>query len=144
MAGLGVPRVNVPFLNGRKLVNHASWECAANVNLTLSKHFELYTNFSYSSPSYSLTTYQFAYNNLTVGMMGYFCQRKLTVNIEGTDLLDGSNWNNWEDRYLNVVTCNRGNFDMRGVKVAVSYLFNGTVKALKSRRGNTEILQRAD
>lgn len=144
MAGLGVPRVNVPFLNGRKLVNHASWECAANVNLTLSKHFELYTNFSYSSPSYSLTTYQFAYNNLTVGMMGYFCQRKLTVNIEGTDLLDGSNWNNWEDRYLNVVTRNRGNFDMRGVKVAVSYLFNGTVKALKSRRGNTEILQRAD
>ena len=132
MAGLGVPRVNVPFLNGRKLVNHASWECAANVNLTLSKHFELYTNFSYSSPSYSLTTYQFAYNNLTVGMMGYFCQRKLTVNIEGTDL------------YLNVVTRNRGNFDMRGVKVAVSYLFNGTVKALKSRRGNTEILQRAD
>ena len=139
MAGLGVPRVNVPFLNGRKLVNHASWECAANVNLTLSKHFELYTNFSYSSPSYSLTTYQFAYNNLTVGMMGYFCQRKLTVNIEGTDLLDGSNWNNWEDRYLNVVTRNRGNFE-----VAVSYLFNGTVKALKSRRGNTEILQRAD
>ena len=104
----------------------------------------LYTNFSYSSPSYSLTTYQFAYNNLTVGMMGYFCQRKLTVNIEGTDLLDGSNWNNWEDRYLNVVTRNRGNFDMRVVKVAVSYLFNGTVKALKSRRGNTEILQRAD
>ena len=66
MVGLGVPRVNVPFLNGRKLVNHASWECAANVNLTLSKRFELYTNFSYSSPSYSLTTYQFAYDNHTV------------------------------------------------------------------------------
>ncbi|MCC8134790.1 MAG: outer membrane beta-barrel family protein [Tannerellaceae bacterium] len=142
--GINIPHLKIPTSEGVHLINKLSWDCSANLDWTFAKYFTAYTNFSYSSSSYSLVTYQFAYNNLTIGLLARLADNKLNIDLSGTDILDGSNWNNWDERYLNVVTRMRGNYDMRGVKLSISYLFNGNPGSLKSQRGNISPLRRTN
>lgn len=142
--GVNIPRLNIPTSEGIQSINKISWTCSANLDWTFAKYFTAYTNFSYSSSNYSLITYQFAYNNLTVGLLARLVDNKLTIDLSGTDILDGSNWNNWDEKYLNIVTRMRGRYDMRGLKLSISYLFNGAPRSLKSQRGNISPLQRVN
>lgn len=92
-----------------------------------------------------MLTYQYATNALNLGIRGVFLNEKLMVDLYGTDLLRGSNFNNLYDRYLNIKSGTRGKGDARGIALRVSYvLFNKNKVSVKSQRGNSEVIERTN
>ncbi len=142
---VNVPNLKVPYLNQTIELNKPQWTFGLNNNIALSDRFSLYQTFSYISRGYYVLAEEFPSNNLTIGLLGKFIHDKLIVSLEGTDLFNGSNWNNWDSRYLNIRSGSRGDYDLRGVKISIIYKFNVIKsKITPSNSGNSEILNRAN
>lgn len=139
-----VPFVKVPYLDEIRRINRFSWDCSAVCEYTFSKHFAAYANFSYNSDNETLLDFQYATNSLDIGIRGLFCKRRMVIDLSGTDLLRGQNYNNINQKYLNVFSGTRGKGDFRGCTLRISYTFNGNRIAISSERGNREILDRTD
>ena len=140
--GLVLPKAKVAYMNKMKKINKLSWNVNVDLNLALNDQFSLYSNFTYYSPEESLLTYSYSTNNLTVGITGIFLKKRLTVDLSGFDLLNGSNWNNWDEKYMNIATGTRGDYDSRGVSLKVAYSFDVNKITLKSKSSNRDVLDR--
>lgn len=143
-AGLVLPKARIAYMDGTKRINKLSWNMNCNINFSINKHFSIYSNFTYFSSNESLLTYEYSTNNLTVGIMGLFCKKRLSIDLSGVDLLDGSNWNNWNEKYKNIATRNRGSYDSRGLRLNIAYSFDANKITLKSKRSNTSVLNRTN
>lgn len=141
-AGVDFPYLEVPTADGERLVNKPSYNISMQVNWKFAKYFSIYSNFSYSSPAESLTVSEFAYNQLDVGVTGSFFNKSLNVNLMVTDILNGSNWNNWDDNYFNVTTRNRGDYDLTGAVLNITYNFNKKGINVKSRTSSRDVINR--
>jgi hypothetical protein len=137
-----IPRIEAPYLDGFLKINKPIWTFSLNNEWSIGKNLSLYENFSFNSAGYSDLTYLHPTNDLTIGLIGKFMNEKLILKIEGTDLLDGSNWNNWDVNYLNIRSGCRGNYDSRGVKISLTYKLNTIKSNLSVQKGNTDILNR--
>lgn len=143
--GIELPFQKIPYLNEIRKINKLSWNCSMNCEYNISRHFTLHGDFFYNSANESMLTYQYATNALNLGIRGVFLNEKLMVDLYGTDLLRGSNFNNLYDRYLNIKSGTRGKGDARGIALRVSYvLFNKNKVSVKSQRGNSEVIERTN
>jgi hypothetical protein len=142
MAMVEIPQLTIPYLDTEIRINKPVYTFSLNNELTLSERFYLYENFTYTSAGYNDLTYNHATNNLTVGVLAKFLKNKLIVGLEATDLLDGSNWNNWDRNYLNIQSGCRGSYDSRGVRISLTYKFNTIESDTNIKKGNSDILNR--
>ncbi|WP_101690435.1 outer membrane beta-barrel family protein [Dysgonomonas massiliensis] len=142
--GLQLPKARIAYLDGTRQINKISWNMNLNIEFLINNHFSLYSNFTYSSSNESLLTYEHSTNDLTIGVIGFFCKKRLTIDLSGVDLLDGSNWNNWDEKYMNIASGSRGSYDSRGVRLNIAYSFDTNKITLKSKRSNTSVLNRTN
>jgi hypothetical protein len=142
MAMTEIPQLKIPYLDQTIKITKPIWAFSFNNELAISDNLQLYENFTFNSSGYSDLTYRHSTNNLTIGFVWKFFNGKLAVKIEGTDLLDGSNWNNWDERYFNIRSGCRGSYDSRGVQVRLSYKLNAIKSNVVIQKGNTDILDR--
>ena len=145
-ANLAIQVVNnkakIPYLDEIKKLTDWAWYTRIGLDYTFNKHFSIYGSFWYRSKRKSIITLQHSMKSLELGLMAKFYDNRLVINLSATDLLKNTSGCNWDSRYLNISTGMRGSFDLRGVTVRVSYLFDSNKIFLKSRSGNQEILNR--
>lgn len=143
--GMEIPNQKVPYLDEIREIKKPFWNCSLNCEYNLSEMFTLHGDFFYDSANESMITYQEATNGLNIGIRGSFLKKKLIVDLYGTDLLGGSNFNNLQDKYLNIVSGTTGKSDIRGVQLRVSFvIFDKNKISVKAQRGNGNILERTD
>jgi hypothetical protein len=142
---INIPNLKIPYIDQTISLNNPQWTFSLNNDIALSGKFSLFQTFSYISSGYYVLSKEFPSNNLTIGFLGKFIHDKLIVSLEGTDLLDGSNWNNWDSRYLNIRSGSRGDYDLRGFKINFVYKFNVIKsKIILQNNRNSEILNRTN
>ena len=144
ITGIQFPKVEIPYLNETIVNDKPSWSLSLNGEYNIKALFTIYSSFSYNSSAYYDLTHQLSYNNLRVGIIGKYFDDKLSITLEGFDLLNGSNWNNWDEKYLNIESGSRGDYDSRGVKFRIAYKFNSKVNKVNFEQGNREALERVD
>lgn len=143
--GVDLPLQEVPYLDRIRKVRHPAWHTSINCEYAFSDKFKLHGDFFYNSANESLLTYQYSTNAFNIGLRTALLRNKLIIDVYGTDLFRGSNFNNLYDKYLNIYSGTRGKGDFRGIKVSVAYvLFNSGKVSIKSRRGNASLLDRTD
>lgn len=143
--GADLPIQEVPYLNQIRKIRKLAWHTSIQCEYAINDKFKLHGDFFYNSAYESLLTYQYSTNALNIGLRMAWLKNKLIIDIYGTDLLRGSNFNNLYDKYLNIYSGTRGKGDFRGIKFSISYvLFNSGKISVKSRRGNADLLDRTD
>lgn len=143
MAIMNIPYLKIPEENDIMKITRTGYSFSVRNSYSFSESISAYCDFSATTASYNTITYQHPYNNLTIGVMGKFIKNKLNIRLTATDILDGSNWNNWDEKYLNIHSKHRGNNDQTGVQISISYRFNDIKAKISTPRGNTDILDRA-
>ncbi len=144
VTGIQFPKIEIPYLDEIIENSKPSWSLSINGEYNLKKLFTLYSSFSYHSSAYYDLTYSRSFNNLRLGIVGKYLNNKLSVMIEGVDLLNGSNWNNWDTKYLNIESGSRGDYDSRGIRLRLTYKFNSKMNKVNFKQGNREVLERVD
>ncbi len=144
VTGVLFPKVEIPYLNKKITNDEPSWNLSLNGEYNLKMLFSIYSSFTYNSSAYYDLTHQHSYNNLKIGITGKYFDNKLAVTVEGFDLLNGSNWNNWDEKYVNIESGSRGDYDSRGIRFRLAYKFATKVNKVNFKQGNKEILERAD
>lgn len=143
--GADLPLQEVPYLDRIRKIRKLAWHASINCEYAINDKFKLHGDFFYNSANESLLTYQYSTNALNIGLRIALLKNKLIMDIYGTDLLQGSNFNNVYDKYLNIYSGTRGKGDFRGIKFSVSYvLFNSDKISIKSQRGNASLLDRTN
>lgn len=143
MAIINIPYLKIPEKNDILKITRPGYSFSVRNSYNFSESISAYCDFSATTSSYNTIIYQHPYNNLTIGLMGKFIKNKLNIRLTATDILDGSNWNNWDEKYLNMHSKHRGNNDLTGVQISISYRFNDIKAKISTPRGNTDILNRA-
>ena len=81
-------------------------------------------------------------NNWSIGLAGSFLDNRLSLNVMVSDILKGANYNNLTYKYGWVESGTCGTNDMRGIMFKVSYtIFTKKIK-IRSKQGNSDIIQR--
>jgi|GEM_PF-3806513 len=142
MGMIEVPNFEMPEGNRKVKYTKPKYTFMINGSYSLSKNISLYSDFFIASPGYNSITYQHSINNFNIGILGNFFNNKLNVRIAGTDIFQGSNWNNWDEKYLNIHSGYRGTNDTRGIEISLSYRFNNIKSRIDVPRGNSDILDR--
>lgn len=136
------PYSKVPFLGGEISRNKALWYASISNNFNITKNLSLNCDFEYQSAGEDGFTYWAASYNLSAGVLWKLFGDRLVLSLKANDILKTANFNNFEDRYLNIVTGMKSSQDTRYVRIGVRYNFNDIKSGVRKRQSNAEELNR--
>jgi len=127
---------------GKAAIKSFSVDAEVNLTYQFNKHFSIYANYVLQGRRTELATTQRSAQNFNVGVTAKFIKNRLSINLELMDILGKADYNNLSTSFMNVTNGTRGNSDLQGVRLRISYtIFNKPIKIIGSRE-NADILQR--
>ena len=136
------PSGKYSYLNQYYNADKISFNGNLNISYKISPNFGIFTSFSYQRYKTRLLMSQKPANNWSIGLVGSFLKNRLSLNVLVSDILKGANYNNLVNRYGCVKSGTYGTNDLRGIMVNISYSIWCKDIKVKTKRENSDIIQR--
>jgi hypothetical protein len=130
-AGIDFPFLNIPFQNESRKVRQPIWYISSNIDYTINKKMTVYCNASYQSKGEDLITYLGETFDVSMGINSSFFNKKLLIGFQVNDLFNKADMT-WEDKYGNIISGQRPDFDTRLFRFSIKYRFNDFKDIFKS------------
>ncbi len=135
------PFVDVPYMGSVRKLRDPSWDFTINNDVVLGKHVRLFCNFNYRSRSVDLMTTLEPCYNLSAGVSCELAKDRLLISLEGNDLLN-TNDREWNDKYGNIESGQKPDFDTRYIRLMIRYRLNNFRNMFKRHSDSQEELKR--
>ncbi len=130
-AGIDFPFLNILFQNENRKVRQPIWYISMNIDYTINKKMTIYCNTTYQSKGEDLITYLGETFDVSMGINTNFFNKNILIGLQVNDLFNKTDMT-WEDKYGNIISGQRPDFDSRLFRFSIKYRFNDFKDIFKS------------
>lgn len=137
-AGVLVPDVRIPYMDGYLYRDKPSYMCQFYSNWKIGRIVNFSLNYAFQSRSYDKTEVYSPTHNLGCNLSVIPIKDRLTVTLSANDVLRKS-YGNWTSNYGYVRTSQLNNADSRNIMISIRYTFNSFKRSERSSSNQEEM-----